>query len=59
MSFRLTNALTVFIDLMNQIFHPLLDKHVVVFIDDILIYSSSFLEHKQQLRVMLQTLRDH
>ena len=36
-----------------------MDKHAIVFIDDILIYSSSFLEHEQYLRVVLQTLRDH
>jgi len=46
-------------DLMNRIFRPWLDKHVVVFIDDILVYSSSFLKHEQHLRGVLQTLRNH
>jgi len=59
MPFGLTNTLTIFMDLMNQIFRPWLDKHVVVFIDDILVYSSSFLEHEQHLRGVLQTLRNH
>ena len=39
MSFRLTNALAIFMDLMNRVFHPHLDMFVVVFIDDILVYS--------------------
>ena len=57
--FWLTNALTLFIDLMNQVFQPYLDKFVVVFIDDILMYSNSFQEHEEHLRQTLQTLRDH
>jgi len=59
MPFGLTNTPAVFIDLMNRIFRPWLDKHMVVFIDDILVYSSSFLEHEQHLRGVLQTLRNH
>jgi hypothetical protein len=57
--FGLTNAPTLFMDLMNQVFKPYLDKFVVVFIDDILVYSNSFEEHEEHLRQTLQTLRDH
>jgi hypothetical protein len=53
MSFGLTNALTHFMYLMNSIFMPELDKFVMVFIDDILIYSKSEEEHAQHLRVIL------
>jgi hypothetical protein len=59
MSFRLTNAPAHFMYLMNSVFMPELDKFVVVFIDDILIYSKSEEEHVQHLRVILQRLRDH
>ena len=59
MSFGLTNALAVFMDLMNRIFRPFLDQFVIVFIDDILIYSRSEAEHEQHLGLVLQTLRDH
>ncbi|KAL9400778.1 hypothetical protein Peur_004627 [Populus x canadensis] len=55
--FGLTNAPTLFMDLMNQVFQPYLDKFVVVFIDDILVYSKSYEEHEQHLRQTLQTLR--
>ena len=58
MSFGLTNALTTFMDLMNRVFRPYLDSFVIVFIDDILIYSRSQEEHEQHLRVVLQTLKD-
>ncbi|KAG8472899.1 hypothetical protein CXB51_034781 [Gossypium anomalum] len=58
MPFRLTNAPAVFMDLMNRIFRPYLDKFVVVFIDDILIYSKDDTEHAEYLRIVLQTLRD-
>ncbi|KAG8498857.1 hypothetical protein CXB51_005229 [Gossypium anomalum] len=58
MPFGLTNALEAFMDLMNQIFQPYLDKFVVVFIDDILIYSRDESEHVEHLRIVLQTLRD-
>jgi hypothetical protein len=56
MSFGLMNAMTHFMYLMNSVFMPKLDKFVVVFIDDILIYSRSIEEH---LRIVLQRLRDH
>jgi hypothetical protein len=59
MSFGLTNALEHFMYLMNSIFMPKLDKFVVVFIDDILIYSKREEEHAQHLRAILQRLRDH
>nr|KYP33953.1 Retrovirus-related Pol polyprotein from transposon 17.6 [Cajanus cajan] len=45
-------------DYMNQIFHPYLDKFVVVFIDDILVYSKTREEHKEHLKVVLQTLKE-
>jgi hypothetical protein len=49
MSFGLTNALAHFMYLMNSVFMPELDKFVVVFIDDILIYSRSMEEHEEHL----------
>ncbi|KAG8485970.1 hypothetical protein CXB51_019321 [Gossypium anomalum] len=58
MPFGLTNAPAVFMDLMNHIFRPYLDKFVVVFIDDILIYSKDDTEHAEHLKIVLQTLRD-
>lgn len=58
MPFGLTNAPTAFMDLMNKIFQPYLDKLVVVFIDDILMYSKDETEHTQHLSIVLQTLRD-
>ncbi|KAL9249674.1 Retrovirus-related Pol polyprotein from transposon 17.6-like protein [Drosera capensis] len=59
MPFGLINASTVFMDLMNLVFRPYLDRFVVVFIDDILIYSKAPQEHEQHLRVTLETLRDN
>jgi hypothetical protein len=59
MSFGLTNASTHFMCLMNSVFMPELDRIVMVFIDDILVYSKSTEEHEEHLRVMLQGLRDH
>ncbi|KAG8483077.1 hypothetical protein CXB51_022062 [Gossypium anomalum] len=58
MPFGLTNAPAVFMDLINRIFRPYLDKFVVAFVDDILIYSRDESEHAEHLRVVLQTLRD-
>ena len=57
MPFGFTNALTVFMDLMNRVFNPYLDKFFVVFIDDILVYSKNKEEHEKHLQVVLQTLR--
>jgi hypothetical protein len=59
MSFGLTNALTYFMYLMNKVFMEYLDKFVVVFIDDILVYSRSEEEHEEHLRLALQRLREH
>ncbi|XP_042472257.1 uncharacterized protein LOC122054906 [Zingiber officinale] len=59
MPFGLTNAPTVFMDLMNRVFHSYLDQFVIVFIDDILIYSRNFQEHRLHLTTVLQTLKDH
>jgi hypothetical protein len=53
MSFGLTNAPTYFMNLMNKVFMEELDKFVVVFIDDILVYSNSVEGHEQHLRVVL------
>ncbi|KAK2452021.1 putative mitochondrial protein [Trifolium repens] len=58
MPFGVTNAPGVFMEYMNRIFHPYLDKFVVVFIDDILIYSKSEEEHAEHLRIVLETLRE-
>jgi hypothetical protein len=59
MSFGLTNAPAFFMNLMNSVFMDYLDKFVVVFIDDILIYSQSEEEHADHLRMVLQRLREH
>jgi hypothetical protein len=59
MSFNLTNAPAFFMYLMNLVFMLELDKFVVVFIDDILIYSKNDEEHAQHLRIVLARLREH
>ena len=58
MTFGLTNALAIFMDLMNRVFHPYLDQFVIVFIDDILIYSKNAKEYSFHLIIVLQTLRE-
>ncbi|KAJ9567836.1 hypothetical protein OSB04_003802 [Centaurea solstitialis] len=57
MLFGLTNAPAVFMDLMNRVCRPYLDKFVIVFIDDILIYSQSKKDHEQHLRLILELLK--
>jgi hypothetical protein len=58
-SFSPTNALAYFMNMMNKVFMDELDKFVVVFIDDILVYSSTVEEHEQHLRVVLEKLRQN
>nr|AAM74314.2 Putative retroelement [Oryza sativa Japonica Group]ABB47411.1 retrotransposon protein, putative, Ty3-gypsy subclass [Oryza sativa Japonica Group] len=59
MSFGLTNAPAFFMNLMNKVFMEYLEKFVVVFIDDILIYSKTKEEHEEHLRLALEKLREH
>jgi hypothetical protein len=59
MSFGLTNAPTYLMYLMNKVFMEYLHKFIMVFIDDILVYSRSEEEHKEHLRLALQKLREH
>ena len=58
MPFGLTNAPSTCMDLMNRVFHPYLDQFVIVFIDDILVYSKNVEEHIFHLKIVLQTLRE-
>ncbi|GAU50355.1 hypothetical protein TSUD_283640 [Trifolium subterraneum] len=58
MPFGLTNAPAIFMDYMNRIFQPYLDKFVVIFINDILIYSNDPQEHAEHLRIVLNILRE-
>ena len=59
MPFGLTNAPAAFMDLMHRVFKPYLDQFIMVFVDDILIYSQLEWEHEYHLRIVLQLLRDH
>ena len=59
MPFGLTNAPAAFMDLRHRVFQPNLDQFVVVFVDDILIYSQSEEEHEDHWRIVLQALKDH
>nr|XP_009591084.1 uncharacterized protein LOC104088153 [Nicotiana tomentosiformis] len=59
MSFGLTNAPAAFMDLMNRVFKPFLDTFIIVFIDDILVYSKSKDEHVEHLEIALQTLKEN
>jgi hypothetical protein len=59
MCFGLTNALNYFMYLMNKVFMEYLDKSVVVFIDDILIYCKNEEEHEEHLRIVLEKFREH
>ena len=59
MPFGLTNVPTAFMDLMHRVFQPYRDQFVIVFVDDILIYSQSEWEHEYHLSIILQLLRDH
>ena len=58
MSFGLTNSPAAFMDLMNRVFRQYLDMFVIVFIDDILVYSRNEEDHANHLRIVLQVLRD-
>ena len=59
MSFGLTNSPTTFMDLMNRVFQNYLNALMIVFIDDILVYSESEGDHMGYLRVVLQVLKEH
>ena len=58
MPFGLANASATFMDLMNRVFRPYLDQFVMVFFDDILVYSIDEQKHEQHLKIVLQTLRE-
>ena len=59
MPFGLTNALANFMCMMNSIFSKYLNKFILVFIEDILVYSKSKEEHEEHLFIVLQVLREH
>jgi len=58
MPFGVTNAPGVFMEYMHKLFHPYLDQFVVVFIDDILVYSKSEEEYAEHLKIVLQVLKE-
>jgi hypothetical protein len=58
MPFSLANTPSIFMDLMNQVFHDFLNRFVVVFIDDLLIYSANHQDHASHLRSVLEILRE-
>ena len=57
MSFGLTNAPAVFMDLMNRVFEEYLDKFIIIFIDDSLVYSCTMVEYELHLKIVLEKLR--
>lgn len=59
MPFGLTNAPATFCTLINKLFHPYLDKFVVVYLDDIVVYSQTLEEHAEHLRKVFQVLREN
>ena len=59
MPFGLTNTPAAFMDLLHRIFKSYLDQFVVVFIDNILVYSKTLEDHEKHLRIILQTLREY
>ena len=59
MPFGLTNAPAAFMDLMNRVFRLYLERFVIVFIDDIMVYSKSKAEHTRHLTLVLKKLREH
>ena len=58
MSFGPTNSLTIFMNLMNKVFEEYLDKFVIIFIDDILVYSCTMEEHELHLKIVLDKLKE-
>jgi hypothetical protein len=56
MPFEMTNASSVFMDLTNRVFHEYFDSFIVVFIDDILVYSANHVKHEKDLKTMMEVL---